>query len=138
MALIEINTTPSHRDLLWFGAILTSFILLIAALLFWRFHLAVAAISLFLIAAVICLLYYLIHPIRRPIYLAWMYGAFPIGWTVSHLLLAAVYFLAFLPIGLITRLLRYDPLRRRLEPTALTYWTRRNASPRPASYFRQF
>ena len=41
---------------------------------------------------------------RKWIYLGWIYAAFPIGWTVSHLLLAAIYYLIVTPIALAVRL----------------------------------
>ena len=40
----------------------------------------------------------------RPIFVGWMVLAFPIGWTVSLLLLGLVYYGLFLPIGLAFRL----------------------------------
>ena len=46
----------------------------------------------------------------RPVYVLWMALAFPIGWTVSHLLLLIVYYLVLTPIGLLMRLFGYDPL----------------------------
>jgi hypothetical protein len=62
----------------------------------------------------------------------------PIGWLVSRVVLAIVYFLVITPIGLIRRLRGHDPLALRADPTASSYWVARQDRTDPASYFRQF
>src|SRR5262245_52931839 len=54
----------------------------------------------------------------RPIYVGWMILAFPIGWTVSQVMLALMFFGLFTPIGLLFRLLGRDPLHRARRPRA--------------------
>src|SRR5262245_19424406 len=39
----------------------------------------------------------------RPIFVGWMVLAFPIGWTISHLLLALLFYGLFTPLGLLFR-----------------------------------
>jgi hypothetical protein len=60
------------------------------------------------------------------------------GREVSTVLLTAVFFLVFLPAGLILRLAGHDSMRRRFEPQARSYWTRQPALVDPARSFRQF
>jgi hypothetical protein len=73
----------------------------------------------------------------RPLFTAWMAAAFPIGWTISHAVLAAVFFAILTPIGLLFRALGRDELRLR-HPPRETCWVRK-AEPRDAdSYLRQF
>ena len=48
----------------------------------------------------------------RSIYVGWMVLAFPIGWTVSQVMLALMFFGLFTPIGLVFRLIGRDPLQR--------------------------
>jgi hypothetical protein len=80
----------------------------------------------------------------RPVYVAWMAAAYPIGWLLAHLLLAAIYFLLITPIGLVLRLARHDPLARRFDREAQSYWTPRAYSTRRPDrtdrerYFSQF
>lgn len=74
----------------------------------------------------------------KSLYRGWMFAALPIGWTISHILLGLVYFLVFTPIGLIMRALGKDPMNRRFDPQAPTYWIRRPAPAEPSRYFRQF
>ena len=84
------------------------------------------------------ILFYAIRPIRRPIYLGWIHLTFPIGWVISHVAMTLIYYLAFTPIGLIMRLFGRDPMERRLDRVAETYWTPHQPGEEPARYFRQF
>ena len=59
----------------------------------------------------------------RPIYVGWMVLAFPIGWTVSQVILAVMFFGLFTPIGLVFRLIGRDPLHRARRPGVESYWT---------------
>jgi hypothetical protein len=74
----------------------------------------------------------------RPVYVAWMVLAFPIGWTVSQLVLAAMYYGLFTPIGLVFRILGRDPMQRALRPGADSYWAPKATPADPRRYFKQF
>jgi hypothetical protein len=74
----------------------------------------------------------------RPIFVGWMILAFPIGWTVSLILLGLVYYGLFLPLGLVFRLLGRDALQLRPRPALTTYWTPRSSPADIRRYFRQF
>jgi hypothetical protein len=77
-------------------------------------------------------------PLGARLYRAWMLGVMPIGWTVSHLLLAAVFFGVVTPVGLLLRLLGRDLLQRGADPGADTYWQVRERVDDPRRYMRQF
>ena len=68
-----------------------------------------------------------------PLYL---WGEEGVGKT--HLLLAAVYFGVLTPIGLIMRLAGRDPMERRIDRAAPTYWVARRPVTDVRRYFRQF
>jgi hypothetical protein len=76
----------------------------------------------------------------RPIFVAWMALAFPIGWTVSRAVLALVYYGLFTPLGLVFRLLGRDPLRRTRTPASglSSYWSRKPGVSDPVRYLQQF
>jgi hypothetical protein len=81
----------------------------------------------------------LIRPaLVRPVFVGWMVLAFPIGWTVSLVLLGLVYYGLFLPIGLVFRLTGRDALGLRPRPGLITYWTARPGVADVRRYFRQF
>ena len=72
----------------------------------------------------------------RWIYTGWMILAFPIGWTVSRLMVMALFFLVFTPVALIFRLMGRDTLKLRRVP-ATTYWKPKAQSANVKEYFRQ-
>lgn len=74
----------------------------------------------------------------RLIYIGWMVLAFPIGWTVSQVILLLMYFGLFTPIGLVFRLIGRDPLQRARRPGIDSYWIPKPAPAGVRSYFKQF
>ena len=61
----------------------------------------------------------------------------PIGLVVGEIVLMTIYFLLFLPVSLIFRLIGRDALERRIDRTAKTYWQSKAQPAGPESYFRQ-
>jgi len=138
MGLIDIKRNPSQRELKWFGVLLAAFFASVAGLLWWRAAQPTAAAVTLGIGLVLVAVYTALPNVRRWVFLGWMYAALPIGWAVSHLLLAIVYYLVITPIGLTMRLFGYDPMSRRADHDAATYWVRRKPESDLARYFRQF
>ena len=73
----------------------------------------------------------------RPVFVAWMVVAFPIGWVVSRLALLLLFFGVVTPVALVFRMTGRDALGLKRRPGAGTYWTRKPGAPDVASYFRQ-
>lgn len=136
--MIEINRHPSRRDLAWFGGLLTPFAGVLGGLLWWRFGWSTAAVVIWSIGAGVTLLFWGVPPLRRPIYVGWVTITFPIGWVLSHAVLGIIYYLVLTPTGLIMRLLGRDPMARRIDPGAPTYWSDAHPPHEPGRYFRQF
>lgn len=136
MALMEIRWQPSRRELKQFGGLLA---LLLGGLAFWN---RAAGTTVLVVYGSLLLLVALLAWLRpswlRPVYVAWMCLAFPIGWVVSHLLLAAIFYLLLTPLGWLLSLGGYDPLRRRWDTSLDSYWESRKLSTDPRRYFRQF
>src|SRR5687768_13101757 len=113
MALLDLNLQPSQRELRWFGILLLAFFGLIGGVVYWYSASILIASVLGGIGGFLCVTYYVVRPLRTPMYRGWIQATYPIGWVVSHGLLAIIYYLVLTPIGLIFRLLRRDALRRR-------------------------
>ena len=71
-------------------------------------------------------------------YRGWMAAARPIGWTVSFVLLGAVFLVVITPIGLVMRAFGRDPMERRFEPGRGSYWVEREPGGGSRRYFRQY
>ena len=136
--MIEINRNPSKKELVLFGLLLMLFCGVLGTLVTYRWQNPDWGRNVWVGGAVIALLYWSLPVLRRPVYLTWMYLAFPIGWTVSHLLLALIYYGVLTPIGVLLRCFRYDAMDRQLEPKASSYWIAQRPRGDAKSYFRQF
>jgi|SRR5262249_2511055 len=78
-------------------------------------------------AAVICLsvggLAWLSPGILLPLNRLWMMLAQKIAVVNNTIILGAVFYLFVTPLGIILRIVRPDPLLRRIDKSALSYWT---------------
>jgi Saxitoxin biosynthesis operon protein SxtJ len=72
----------------------------------------------------------------RPIYAGWMVAAFPIGWTVSRLALAFIFFVIFAPLAWVFRRTGRDALHRR-RPGGTTLWVEKIQPESAREYLRQ-
>ncbi len=137
MAMIDINWHPSRRELRQFAGLWLGVFGLIGG---WKLYGSGGVAGWPWVGAAVALgAPGLVWPaLLRPVYVAWMALAFPIGWTVSHLLLAVIYFGVVTPIGLILRATGTDPMQRRFEPDAATYWVEHRTGDDKSRYFRQF
>jgi O-antigen/teichoic acid export membrane protein len=76
------------------------------------------------IVAAVLALWGLVQPASlRPVYRGWMRFGQLASRIMTPLILSLVFFLLFLPIGLIMRLAGKDPMHRKLDPEAETYRT---------------
>ena len=145
--MVEINWQPDERTLRQFGAIAFVGFLLIAALawnerLVFSFGLGSArtlVAGTFAGLGVVSGLFSLVAPkANKPIFLGLTLLSYPIGFVLSYVIMGFLFFGLITPLGLVFRLIGKDPLNRRFDRAAATYWS----DPRPRrgkeSYFRQF
>ena len=118
MAVIEINKNPTRRDLAIFGLLLLLFTGLVGAGLYFRAGAHEAARIVWMTGAGLVLLFFAVPKVQRPIYLGWIYATFPIGFVLSHLILGAVFYLVFTPLGLLMRLFGFDVHSGALPPSS--------------------
>ncbi len=138
MALLDINWNPDQRQLRLFLLGLVLLGLLMAALLLYKGTSPAVAAAIVGGALLLAVAGLVVPPLGRLVYVVWMAVALPIGWTVSHLVLVTVYYSVFTPIGLAMRLAGRDPLHRRFDRAARTYWWPYRQTEDVSRYFRQF
>ena len=135
MKLVEINWQPTERQLRQFGLIC----LLALPLIGWLWG---GEKQTLLILGVIgfCLAMggLLIPRALKPVFLGIMLVALPIGFVVSEVVLAMIYFGVFLPIGICFKLARRDALKRSIERDQESYWEKKSTPSKVASYYRQW
>jgi hypothetical protein len=133
----DIQFRPSARTLRQFAGLWMAFFGSLAAWQYFHRHEPLTAGFLALFALVVGLVGVARPQLIRPIYVGWMVLTFPIGWTVSQLMLAVLYYGLFTPIGLLFRLFGRDPLQLR-QPATETYWSAKSTPADPRRYFKQF
>jgi hypothetical protein len=74
----------------------------------------------------------------RPVFIGWMALAYPVGWTVSRIVLGMVFYGLFTPLGWIFRFAGRDELILRPRPDEVTYWRPKPSVVDKAQYLRQF
>ena len=137
MALIELKTNPTARDLKWFGLILLAFFGVVGGIVWLRSGSLAIPRIIWGAGVVRAAIYYAIPPARKPMFVGWSYLTYPIGFVVSHVLLAVLFFGVFTTVGLVMRLFGYDPMRKTFDRSATTYWVRHEESADVSRYFRQ-
>ena len=139
MSIIRINRHPTAKQLNQFGFIWLGFVAFFGAMAWFKFHQPAVATGLWIAAVVVPVIGWLFPAVMRLVFLGMSYAAWPIGFVVSHVILAVVYYLVLTPIGLLTRLFGYDSMEKDFDPEAESYWIERSADVVDSKrYFRQF
>jgi len=136
-SLVRLRLRPAKRELRVFG-LAGALIALVAGALRWHGHPTLESWLTGGGAATLALLALALPAALAPLYVALSVITFPIGWGVSHLLLGALFFGVLTPLGLLMRLFGRDPMRRRRDPSAPSYFSPRAPNRDKRSYFRQY
>ncbi len=139
MSLIEVNWRPNSKQLRGFGivAFVASGVISLALYLLkglgfqWALTILGVGFVIFL-SSLACL------KLARMIYVSLMAATLPIGFVVSFILLAAFYFLLLTPLAVFFRLIGRDPLHRKFDSAANSYWGTRRPPRGLDRYFQQF
>jgi hypothetical protein len=125
---------PSNRS---FGTLFVTVFAIIGGLSWWNdgtwypYWIALSALT----GTVTLLAPAWLTPLNR----AWMKLAEILNRIVSPIVLGVIFFVVMLPFGLVMRIAGRDPLRRRYEPAARSYWIPREPpGPPPESLKDQF
>jgi hypothetical protein len=66
----------------------------------------------------------------HPLNILWLKTGGVLGWINTRIILGVVYFVIFLPAGLLLRLLHKDPMQRAFDASAASYRVPSKADPR--------
>jgi hypothetical protein len=139
MSLIKINLKPTDKDLRLFGraalvasVLLTVLLYLIKGLAFQWCAIIVGIGLLIFVASIVSIRFI------RWIYIGLTLLTFPIGFSISFIIMAIFYYGILTPLGLIFRLIGRDPLRRKFDKTTKSYWIPHRPCEKNERYFSQF
>ncbi len=136
--MIAIDWNPDRKTLRTFAVGLVVLAVAYASWLGWNARLSIGAIWVCGVTGGLGLVGMCVPSRLRWVYVVWMVVVFPIGWSVFQAMLAILYFVVIMPLGLLMKALGRDPLQLRAEPNAITYWNERPQSDDPRRHFRQY
>jgi hypothetical protein len=139
MAMIEINWHPKRRELRWFAGLWFPLFWGIVGGMIWRATGSLSVpLAVWVPAALLAVVGTIWPRLIRPLFIGMTIAVLPIGFVISHILMAVIYFGLVTPLGLVMRLLRFDPMQRRADPNAETHWIELPPPAEKSRYFRQF
>lgn len=128
--MINAYQKPAAKELRKFGFLFAAFFVLVLGMIVPMirndFSLLFSSLDLWprwpwLVAALVALWASLhpasLHLLQRP----WMVFADIAGWVNTRIIMLLLFYVMILPIGLIMRLVGYDPMQRKIDPDAKTY-----------------
>ncbi len=135
MKLIEFNWNPKDRQLREF-AVLCLFVLPAVA---WFWGASPRSVAIAGAAGSCIAIVGLLRPATvRPLFLALTIMAMPVGMLMGELVVFTIFFLLFLPIALVFRILGRDTLQLRADHNSESFWKPKRAPTDIASYYRRF
>lgn len=148
MSMIQLNTKPDRKTLAQFGLVALVAFGLIGGLIFWKkelfgLHLSdgaarTTAFVLWGLGALSALLGLVKPELNRFLFVGLILVTFPIGFVLSYVIMFVIFYLIITPVGLVFRLIGRDPLAKRFDPKAATYWVPHRKAESVERYFRQF
>jgi hypothetical protein len=131
------NIKSGRKELREFGLVVGGVILVIGGFLLYRHRPAgpwFAGVGAVLVA------FGLVAPaLLKPLQKVWMAFAVLMGWFMTRLILGALFYLVFTPIGLGARIFGHSFMPLQFDKSADTYWIRREKKERKKEdYERQF
>ena len=137
MQWTEVTARPSTRTLRHFAVLFLIVFTLTAGLRVWRGDTGTLTIAIAATGLAVGLVGLVRPDAIRYVYTGWMIAAFPIGWTISRVIVTLLFYVVFTPFALLFRLLGRDALRLHSR-TPTTYWIETKGGEPPESYYAQF
>jgi TRAP-type C4-dicarboxylate transport system permease small subunit len=133
----EVVKAPSRKVLRQFAGLFLLFFLAVAGRRVWHGQADAWAAGLAALALGVGLIGLVRPSAVRFIYTGWMIVAFPIGWTVSRIALALVFYAIIAPVAFVFRATGRDELRLRRPDRRESLWRPKPAPESVREYFRQ-
>jgi len=133
------NIKPEKRELRDFGLIMAGGLVGLFGLLFpWMGDRPIQLTTWpWMAAAAFAACGLLLPQVLAPLYKVWMKIGAVLGWINSRIILGLVFFVLFMPVSMLFRLLGKDPMARKLEQTATSYRVE-SKQPKPENLEKPF
>ncbi len=129
------NQNVTGKQLRGFLYVILGVCLLIALFRFYKHDGNISSFDfqLYILALIFFFLFF-IRPVFIFLYKLWMSIALVLGFFVSNLVLAIVFYLVITPFGFVMRILKKDPIKKEFRTSEKTYWE----IPLKKNYQKQF
>ena len=140
----EVNWSPSRDELKTFAKSLIIGFPIVGVLMLLGFRLMdghwdpQTPLKVGGIGAAAGVMFWLIPAIARPFYAVWYAAACCIGIVVANIVLGIVFYVFVTGLALGMKLIGRDPMRRKLDREAKTYWLDAQQPTDPKRYYSQF
>ncbi|MFH1798492.1 MAG: SxtJ family membrane protein [Candidatus Omnitrophota bacterium] len=115
------NGKIENKDLRQFGIVLGVILAIFGGIHLIKGH-AAARVWFFSGSVAILLCAVFMPRFLKPVYICFTKIAKIIGWVNTRIILILVYYLILTPIGIVLRMIGKDPLTRKIDKNAETYW----------------
>lgn len=116
-----IDTTLTRGQLRQFGLVMGAAVALVFGVLFPWLRSHDAPPWVWGIAAAFAALGVIAPRLLRPVYDLWMKIGGVLGWINTRIILGLVFYGVVTPMGIVMRLVKYDPMARTLDPERESY-----------------
>jgi hypothetical protein len=119
------STEVTRKALRKFGLVFTVITVLVALVSLWRGRESLV-MPFFAVSGAFFVISLVYPVLLGPLYRGMLKLSGYMGWVNTRVLLIIVYYLVFTPVALVFKLIGKDPLERKLDREAPTYWKRRD------------
>ena len=139
MIIEEIRNIKSEKsDLKKFGLLMGTILFLGSLYLLWKQQ-QTYAVGGFILAGVFTVLAFVGPVVLKPLQRAWMAMAVVMGFVMSRIIVAVIFYGMVTPIGLVGRLAGKKFLELKMDKAAVSYWIgRKQTKTEKSDYERQF
>lgn len=135
----HIDWNPDARALRLFGWSAGGALAVLTLVVSWRTgSFVLPARVLAMASGVLLILGTAYSPCLFWVYRCWMAATVPVGVGIQVLLLCVFFYVVLTPVALVMRLMGRDPLRRRFDEAASSYWIPCRHHGDRRRYFRQY
>ena len=118
------NIKTNKEEIRKFGFLIGGVLIAVSIFMLWK---ALSYYQLvFIIGAIFIILGFFIPMVLKPIYIIWMTFATILGWIMTRVILAVLFYLIVTPIGLIARIFGVNFLDLSWNDNVKSYWNTRD------------
>lgn len=118
------KTRDELKDLRQFGMVLAGILIVFGAIHFIK-HRMIFTQWFCGVGLIVLCLGLLVPRMLKNVYTVFLKVAHAIGWFNTRGILIMIYFLLVTPIAIVMKIFGKDPLNRKIDKNALTYWVKR-------------